>query len=244
MAAVQPAPESPLSRTRALAEVILCSGYPTQFVLIAGLTSAGIRPTVGESFSPAFVLILSGLDTVLLLGLVFLLLHQSRQSPQELFLGRRPLLTEVAVGVLTVPALLATVIALQLVIRVCAPSLHNVEVTPFLALFQSPWLLAAFVGTVLLAGGIREEVQRAFLLNRFEHGLGGIRTGLVLTSASFGLGHAVQGVDAMLLTTVMGAFWGVTFIRRRSIVANVTSHALFNVAQILAGYATIARAYS
>ena len=80
---------------------------------------------------------------------------------------------------------------------------------------------------VVLAGGVREEVQRAFLLRRFEQWLGGGAVGLVVTSVLFGAGHRIQGLDAAVATGVLGAFWGLVYLRRRSVVAPVVSHAGF-----------------
>jgi membrane protease YdiL (CAAX protease family) len=141
-----------------------------------------------------------------------------------------------------VPVIFVFVVVVQLSLRTIAPFLHNVEVSPFQALLGSPWLLAGFVVLVLIAGGVREELQRAFLLHRFEQRLGGGPLGVVLTSLAFGLGHTVQGWDAAIVTAMMGAFWGTMYLARRSVVSTVTNHALFNMAQIALGYATLARA--
>ncbi len=86
---------------------------------------------------------------------------------------------------------------------------------------------------VIVAGGIREELQRAFLLHRFEQHLGGARVGVVVLSTAFGLGHYVQGWDAVVTTGVLGAFWAVLFLDRRSSIAPVVSHAGFNSLEIL-----------
>ena len=74
-----------------------------------------------------------------------------------------------------------------------APSLHTVENNPLQDLMKSPrdaWLFAL---VVLVAGGIREEVQRAFPIHRFEVWLGGGVTGVIVTSTAFGAGHLLQG---------------------------------------------------
>jgi membrane protease YdiL (CAAX protease family) len=100
-------------------------------------------------------------------------------------------------------------------------------------LLSSPrdaWLFAL---VVLIAGGIREEVQRAFMLHRFDEWLGGARTGLVVTSIAFGAGHFIQGADAALATGLLGAFWGAVYLRRRSAVAPMVSHAGFDLLQIV-----------
>jgi len=79
---------------------------------------------------------------------------------------------------------------------------------------------------------VREEVQRAFLLRRFERWLGGGRVGVIVTSVSFGLGHKIQGLDAAVATSVLGGFWAFIYLRRRSVVAPVVSHSGFNLLQL------------
>ena len=61
--------------------------------------------------------------------------------------------------------------------RLIAPSLHNVEENPLQQLIQTPTqaLILAIVATI--SGGLREEIQRAFILHRFEQHLGGAYVG-------------------------------------------------------------------
>jgi membrane protease YdiL (CAAX protease family) len=89
-----------------------------------------------------------------------------------------------------------------------------------------------FAVVVVVAGGVREELQRAFLLRRFERWLGGARVGIVVTSAAFGAGHLLQGADAAIATALLGAFWAIVYLRRRSAVAPVVSHSGFNLLQL------------
>ena len=84
----------------------------------------------------------------------------------------------------------------------------------------------------IVAGGVREEIQRAFLLHRFETWLGGAPLGLLITSAAFGAGHLLQGADAAVATGLLGMFWGVIYLRRRSVIAPMVSHAGFDLLQI------------
>jgi membrane protease YdiL (CAAX protease family) len=227
----------PLSRARAAVEVLICSGYPTQLLIIAVLGGFGVRPGLDGTLSPAFIFGISALDTVLLLSLIFFFIKYSNETPRQLFLNHRHLSPELQVGIVLVPLIFVVVVAVQLALRLMIPSLHNVETSPFQALLASPWLIAGFVALVLIAGGVREELQRAFLLHRFEQRLGGGRVGLVVTSLAFGLGHTVQGWDAAIVTALMGAFWGALYLARRSVVSTVTNHALFNIAQVALGYA-------
>jgi membrane protease YdiL (CAAX protease family) len=205
------------------------------------LAAVGVRPETNGDLSPAFVFALSAIDTVLLLGLVLLFLKQSNDRPRDVFLGARPPYPELSFGILFLPVVFMAVVVVQIIVRLVAPTLHNVEVSPFTPLLKSPWLIAGFVLLVLVAGGIREELQRAFLLHRFEQRLGGRAVGLIATSTAFGLGHTVQGWDAALITAMLGGLWGAMYLSRRSVVATVTNHALFNLAQIALGYATLVR---
>ena len=86
---------------------------------------------------------------------------------------------------------------------------------------------------VVLAGGVREELQRAFILHRFEQALGGAWIGLAIFSIIFGLFHLQQGADAAIAVGLLGLGWGVLYLRRRSVVASIVSHAGFDVVQVL-----------
>lgn len=240
--AAPPVPPAPsLTRSRAAAEVLLCSGYPTQLLVLGALASFGLTPSPDGTLSPDFIFAISAIDTVLLVGLIIVFLRLSNEPPRQIFLGQAPVTGEIRIGIVLLPVIFLVVIVVQLVLRTLAPFLHNVEVSPFQSLLSSPWLIAGFVVLVLVAGGVREELQRAFLLHRFEQRLGGGRIGVAVTSVAFGLGHTVQGWDAAIITALMGAFWGALYLSRRSVVSTITNHALFNVSQIALGYALLAR---
>src|SRR5207249_892542 len=105
---------------------------------------------------------------------------------------------------------------------------HN----PLADLVRTRGEAALFAFVVMVAGGVREEFQRGFVLRRFEQYLGGGFAGLAIFSAVFGLGHLEQGHDVALATAILGLFWGVIFLRRRSILAPMIGHAGFNLAQV------------
>ena len=86
---------------------------------------------------------------------------------------------------------------------------------------------------VVIAGGVREEVQRAFILRRFERWLGGATVGVVVASVGLrGRTRRCRARDAAIATALLGAFWGVVYLRRRSIVAPMVSHAAFDLLQV------------
>ena len=210
----------------------MCSGIPSQLALAYMLALAGLSPLVGGRLSLGYVATLLLLDATLLIGLIFWLLRRRGERPQEVFLGTRPVLGEVKLGVGLTAAVFALAVVILSTARTLFPALNNVKENPLQDLIQTPVqaLLLAVVATI--SGGLREEIQRAFILHRFEQYLGGAHVGLVLYSLVFGLGHSLQGWDAVLTTTILGAFWGWIYISRRSIVAPVVSHSGFNAAEI------------
>jgi membrane protease YdiL (CAAX protease family) len=113
-----------------------------------------------------------------------------------------------------------------------APSLRTVVNNPLQELLRSPRDAWMFAVVVVAAGGVREEIQRAFLLHRFSVWLGGPIVGVAVTSVAFGAGHLMQGIDATIATGLLGAFWGVIYLRRRSCVAPMVSHSGFDLVQI------------
>jgi uncharacterized protein len=224
-------------RRRALLEVLICSGYPTQLALAGVLHLAGILPLEADGrLSARFVFALSVMDAILLMGLVFYFLRRSGDSPSHVFLNRRSVASETALGLMLLPATLAVVLSLLTIVHTFAPELRNVPKNPLEALLATRAGFLAFVIVAIVAGGLREELQRAFLLHRFEQHLGGPAVGLVVTSLAFGLGHTLQGWDAAIATGTLGLGWGILYLIRRSAVAPIVNHALFNGTELVGAF--------
>jgi membrane protease YdiL (CAAX protease family) len=226
-------PPTPIERGVALIEVLLCSDYPTQLALEGTFAAFGIAPPRAGALSLGYVAGLSLADTLLLTGLIVFLLRAHGERPRDVFLGGRPIAPEIRAGVPLMFVAFGIAVAVLLTTQLVAPWLHTVPRNPLQDLARSPGQAALFAIVLIVAGGIREEIQRAFLLRRFEVWLGGPRVGLIVSSIGFGAGHFIQGADAVIATAVLGAFWGIVYLRRRSIVAPAVSHAGFNVVQVL-----------
>jgi uncharacterized protein len=172
-------------------------------------------------------------DTCLLIALMVVITHLHGERARDLWLGTRPLVREVILGVWLLPVVFVVVVVTLNLLRLWVPWLHNVPDNPLESLVGASTLQAIAFGLVaILAGGVREELQRAFLLRRFERHLGGATTGVIVLSVAFGLAHWVQGWDAAVTTGMLGAFWALIYLRRRSIVAPVVSHAGFNALMV------------
>ena len=231
---VQPPAVLPIERAAAALEVILCSGFPTQIVVITLLSASGMKVRLASGqLSPPFVFALTLLDTLLLVGLILFFMRAHRESAREQLFGTRPKGREMLLGLLLIPASFLVIIFVLVVVQMVAPSLRNVPHNPLQDLVRNRWDAVIFAFVVMIAGGVREEIQRGFVLRRFEGYLGGGSVGLVVFSVVFGLGHLEQGRDVALATATLGAFWGLIFLRRRSIVGPMVGHAGFNLAQVI-----------
>jgi membrane protease YdiL (CAAX protease family) len=228
-----PADASP-RRLASLVEVLMCSGFPTQLLITASLVVAGLRPLEpGGELSLRFIAWLSLIDTVLLVGLVLLFLRARGERPADVLVGRRPRWRELGLGMALVPAAFGLVALAALAIQWVAPGLRDPDGNPLAALLKDKENIAVFAAIAVLAGGCREEIQRGFVLHRFDQHLGGPAVGLGLFSVAFGLGHVMQGWDAAILTALLGAFWGFVYLSRRSILAPAVCHATFNLIEVL-----------
>jgi membrane protease YdiL (CAAX protease family) len=223
----------PLDRVAAAFEVILCSGFPTQIVVIALLAAFGLRPrTAAGDLSAPFVYALTLIDTVLVVSLIVVFFRAHGESLREELFRPRSIGREVVFGIALVPASFFLVVFVLLVLQLVAPALRNVPHNPLAGLVKTRMDAAIFAFVVMVAGGVREEIQRGFALRRFEQYLGGGAVGLVIFSMLFGLGHLEQGRDVSIATATLGAFWGGLYLARRSILAPMIGHAGFNLAQI------------
>lgn len=222
-----------LHRAGAALEVILCSGFPTQLVIIIILNMFGMKMRLADGqLSSPFVFTLTLLDTLLLIAVIVFFTRAHGESVTEQWFSWRPRLREALFGLTLIPASFFVVVTVLVILQGVAPSLRNVPHNPLQALVRNRGDAVIFAFVVMIAGGVREEIQRGFVLRRFEQYLGGGALGLVIFSALFGLGHLEQGYDVAIATAVLGAFWGAIYLRRRSILGPMVAHAGFNLAQV------------
>lgn len=236
-----PAPDArvppPLPRWIALFEVILVSGIPTQILVASVLVFfAGFQYPVTGQVPLSFLAALSLIDTVVVIGLITLFLKLAGERARPIFLGVRPWRADALRGVLFVPVVVIVVALLVLTVRTIAPWTHTVETNPLTLYLNSPADAAVLLVVAVLAGGVREEMQRAFVLHRFGQYLGGVRVGLVLFTIVFGALHVDQGIDVAIAVGSLGLWWGLIYIRHRSAVMPMANHAAFNAVQVVQAF--------
>jgi len=225
-----------LPRWFALLQVLLVCGIPTQLVAAVWLAMAAHVPLFegdGGGISFEFFALVSLIDTAMVALLIRLFLTLSNETSDEVFVGKHPIKGEVLRGLALLPLVFLAVTGIVLGIRALLPWMHNVQKSPLEAFMRTPLETAVFLFIVVLAGGVREELQRAFILYRFEQRLGGFKVGLALFSLTFGALHIDQGFDVAVAIGLLGLFWGILYIRRRSAIVSMVNHASFNAAQVI-----------
>jgi membrane protease YdiL (CAAX protease family) len=201
-------------------------------VLAYLIALAGFAPLQEGALSFNYVAALLLLDTTVVIGLIFWLLARHGERPWAVFIGDVRIGREAALGLLLTPPIFAAAVITLGLLRQFTPWLHDVAENPLEELIRSGRHAFLFAIVATIGGGLREEIQRAFIVHRFRQHLGGAWIGLVLYSVVFGLGHRLQGWDAVLTTALLGLSWGAIYIARHSIVASVVSHSGFNATQI------------
>jgi membrane protease YdiL (CAAX protease family) len=231
-----PSPRSAKARLVSLVEIALGLGFLTDALTATLLTRipALSNPLVSVQALAAWTL----LSSLFLTLLIVLVLRCHGESLGELCLGRRRGVEsrDLRLGFCLVPAIFLASYLLKSAIRHFLPNLYSGERNVFEDLMQTPGDLGLFLVVVLLAGGFREELQRAFIIVRFERGWGPGWAGAGLFAVFFGFGHLVQGRDEAIIAGVFGLLWGGIYVARRNLVATGLSHALFDALELIRYY--------
>jgi len=225
-----------LPRWVALFQALMVCGVPTQLVLTVLLTRVVHMTLDPDNISLQFFATLSLIDTAVVVVLIRTFLWQSREQATDVFVGVRPIRGEVVRGLAFVPVVFFAVAGVVLGLRAVAPRMHTVELNPYETFLRSPAHAAVFLVVVVIAGGVREELQRAFILRRFQQRLGGVGVGLAVSSVAFGALHVVQGWDVAAAIGLLGLLWGILYVSRRSVVMPMVNHAGFDAIQVLQGF--------
>ena len=164
----------PAERVSAIIEILICSGLPTQVLLITALRGFGMQmEQAGGGVNPTFLFTVALLDAAAVIGLVIVMLRVHGESPRDVLLGRVRLLREAVVGISMIPLAFALVIVILGLVLTYAPQLHNVARNPLEDMLRNRTDTMIFAVVVMVAGGVREEIQRGFILHRFGQYLGG-----------------------------------------------------------------------
>jgi membrane protease YdiL (CAAX protease family) len=227
-------------RVQAIFEIILVSGLISSFLAYLPFSalpgwSAGLLLNSARYVS-LYLLLESGI-TLLLMATI---LKARGESLHGLGLCLDRWKPNVTVGLLVVPFLFLINAAINLFFRVYLPRYYT-EQNPLTESVRSPQQLLLFIVAALIAGGIKEEVQRAFILNRFRRYLGGAGIGLVLWTMAFAAGHYVQGAQGITAAAIYGFIFGIIYLASGNLVAPMIAHGAYDTLALLGYWFTSGR---
>jgi len=221
-------------RVQAIFEIILVSGLISSFLALlpfSALPGLGAgRLLNNANYMSLYLLLESGITLFLMAAI----LKARGERLDSLGLRLDQWKRNVVIGLLVVPFLFLINGAVTVLFRIYLPRYYT-ERNPLTESVHSPQQLLLFVFAALLAGGVKEELQRAFILNRFRRYLGGAGVGLVLWSLAFGAGHYVQGAQGVTAAALYGFIFGIIYLARGNLVAPMIAHGAYDTLALL-GY--------
>ncbi|MFQ5740502.1 MAG: type II CAAX prenyl endopeptidase Rce1 family protein [Acidobacteriota bacterium] len=191
-------------------------------------TRLDVTAILGQSHILFLVLIAKATVSLILIGV---LLRVRKQNFKTIGWEGRRMWKEASIGAAFLPLCFGVIALVGFGFQMALPEFVT-EYNPLLALLQESGDLLLFLISSIYVGGIQEEIQRAFILVRFEH-LGGSMVGLILWSVYFGAGHSVQGLDNAIKAGILGLLFGLLYLRQRNLTAPIVSHALYDVTTVL-----------
>ena len=222
-----------VDRVQALFEVLLICGLISS--LLAGLLFYGFQgkgamdPLSGATAFSIFLL----LESAITLLFLVMILKFHRETIFSFGLHWERWKSQLLIGLAIVPFLFLINAVVAFFFRVYLPQ-YYIEKNPLTDLIHTPQQLALIIFSALIAGGIKEELQRAFILTRFRACVGGAGLGLVLWSIGFGAGHYVQGVQGVVIAAIYGLIFGIVYLLSGSLIAPIIAHGAYDTIALLA----------
>ncbi len=222
-------------RLQSLGEILLTLGFLTDAASAALLSPfAAFSNPLGSVRALAALMLLSSLFMMLLIALLSRLRGESLRS---LCLGKGIVQRrDIALGLGLVPLIFLVSFFIKSLARHALPGIYSGERNVLEELMKSPLDLGLFMLVAIVAGGFREELQRAFIIQRFEAGWGPAWLGAILFALLFGYGHLIQGKDEAIIAGIFGLLWGGIYVARRNIVATSLSHGLYDALELIRYY--------
>ena len=221
-----------LDRVQALFEILLMSGlvsgFLASFPLFALVEGSG-ESLVGDARIIALSLLLESAFSLLILILI-LRLRGEPFSSLGLHLDRWKFQSALGLGL--IPFLFFVNVVVAVVFKYYFPE-HYLEENPLSKTIRSPGQLVLFIFAALIAGAIKEELQRAFILNRFRDYLGS-RRGTCGLESGFRSRALCPGISGIATTTLLGLLFGIVYLKTRSLIGPIVAHGTYNTLALLA----------
>lgn len=222
-----------MDRVQALLEILLLSGIVSGFLVALVLPYFHIRNLellLKDVRILSIYLLLESAISLLILA-VLMKLHQ--ESIEWIGFRLDNWKRNLLIGLALVPVLFLINGLVSIIFKYYLPQ-YFLEQNPLIENVHTPQQLLLFVFSALVAGGFKEEMQRAFILNRFKTYLGGAGVGLLIWSLAFGAGHYVQGVQGIVIASMYGFMFGAMYLLSGSLVAPIAAHGAYDALAIIA----------
>lgn len=185
--------------------------------------------------NPPLLLQLALTNTIVTLAFVALFLLLGKERPRDIGFRREQLLRQLLIGSSFGLALaLVDHLAIGNLMKALLPETFN-EGMRMLAEFMGKINIVVWFLAAVFMGGVIEELQRLFIITRFERCFGtvGIVIALVMESLLQGAGHAYQGPERSFIYIFVGLAFGLVYLRKRSAVEAMACHAVYDVFGLL-----------
>jgi membrane protease YdiL (CAAX protease family) len=185
--------------------------------------------------NPSLLLQLALSNTFVTIAFVIVFMLLGREQPRDIGFRSEQLVRQLVIGSGFGLALaLVDHLAIGSILKAMRPDVFD-EGIRLLKEFMGKiniviWFLAA-----VFMGGFIEELQRLFIITRFERCFGtvGIVVALVMESLLQGAGHAYQGPERSFIYIFIGLAFGLVYLRKRSATEAMACHAVYDVFGLL-----------
>lgn len=165
-----------------------------------------------------------------LVALILLLIARGRQPIAAIGWVRRNIGRDTLIGLaLSVPLFIGAQV-LEAVLR--AAGLSSPSSVPGLAASGTGEVILALV-LVLVVAVAEETIFRGYLILRFANVLRSRLWAVIASSVIFAIGHGYEGEAAVVTIGLTGFVFAMVYVWRRSIVAPVVMHLVFNLVAIV-----------
>jgi len=181
--------------------------------------------------NPPLLLQLALTNTIVTLAFVGLFLLLGKERPRDIGFRGEQFWRQLLIGSSFGLALaLVDHLAIGNLMKALLPETFN-EGMRMLAEFMGKINIVVWFLAAVFMGGFIEELQRLFIITRFERCFGtvGIVIALVMESLLQGAGHAYQGPERSFIYIFIGLAFGLVYLRKRSAVEAMACHAVYDL---------------
>ncbi|MCG3156417.1 MAG: hypothetical protein DKINENOH_03041 [bacterium] len=196
---------------------------------------ANLGRTPNIDLNPGLLLRLALANTITTLAFVVLFMLLGKERPRDIGFRSERLWRQLLIGSSFGLALaLLDHIALGNLMKVLLPDKFE-EGMRLLAEFMGKINIMVWFFASVFMGGFIEELQRLFIITRFERcfGMAGVVIALVMASLLQGAGHAYQGPERSFIYIFVGLAFGLVYLRKRSAAEAMACHAVYDVFGLL-----------